>query len=101
TGAFAASTSAAVTESVSRAATATALSASPSSVVTGRSVTFTATLARRAPRAGTPTGTVTFKDGNVVLGTVAVGAGGKATFTTSLAATGGHVITAGHRGHTT
>jgi hypothetical protein len=47
-----------------------------------------------APGAGTPTGTVTFKDGNVVLGTVAVGTGGTALFTTSFAATGGHTITA-------
>jgi hypothetical protein len=98
TGAFAASTSAAVTESVSRAATATALSASLSSVVTGRSVTFTATVAAVAPGAGTPAGTVTFKDGNVVLGTVAVGAGGKATFTTSFSAVGGHTVTAVYSG---
>ena len=37
-------------------------------------------------------------DGNVVLGTVAVGAGGTATFTTSFAAAGGHVITAVYSG---
>jgi hypothetical protein len=39
-----------------------------------------------------------FRDGNVVLGTVAVGAGGSATFTTSFAAAGGHVITAAYSG---
>jgi hypothetical protein len=61
-------------------------------------VTFTATVAVVAPGAGTPTGTVTFKDGNNVLGTVAVGIGGKATFTTSFAATGGHTITAVYDG---
>src|SRR5262249_8694373 len=48
---------------------------------------------------GTPTGTVTFKDGTVVLGTVAVGTGGTATFTTSFAAAGGHVITAVYSGN--
>src|SRR5206468_8085003 len=60
----------------------------------GQVVTFTATVAAVAPGAGTPTGTVTFKDGNVILGTVAVGAGGRATFMTSFAASGGHAITA-------
>jgi hypothetical protein len=61
-------------------------------------VTFTATVAAVAPGAGTPTGTVTFQDGNVVLGTVAVGARGTATFTTSFAAAGGHAITAVYSG---
>jgi hypothetical protein len=37
-------------------------------------------------------------DGNVILGTVAVEAGGTATFTTSFAAAGGHVITAAYSG---
>jgi hypothetical protein len=41
---------------------------------------------------------VTFQDGNVVLGTTAVGAGGRATITTSFAAAGGHVITAVYNG---
>jgi hypothetical protein len=63
-----------------------------------QTATFTATLAAAAPGAGTPTGTVTFQDGNVVLGTVAVGAGGTATFTTSFAAAGGHAITAAYNG---
>jgi hypothetical protein len=61
-------------------------------------VTFTATVAAVAPGATTPTGTVTFKDGNVILGTAAVGAGGTATFTTSFAAAGGHAITAAYGG---
>jgi hypothetical protein len=61
-------------------------------------VTFTATVAAVAPGATTPTGTVTFEDGNTVLGTVAVGAGGKATFTTNFATVGGHVITAVYNG---
>ena len=34
----------------------------------------------------------------MVLGTVAVGAGGRATFTTSFAAAGGHAITAVYSG---
>jgi hypothetical protein len=95
---FAASTSAATTVTVNPAATTIALKSSVNPAVTGQAVTFTATVAVVAPGRGTPTGTVTFKDGNVVLGTVAVATGGKATFTTSFAAAGGHVITAVYSG---
>ena len=95
---FADSTSAAVTETVNRAATTVALASSLNPAATGQAVTFTATVATVAPGGGTPTGTVTVKDGNVVLGTVAVGTGGKATFTTSFAAAGGHAITAVYNG---
>ena len=98
TGGFADSTSAAATVTVNRAATTVALRSSVNPAVTGQAVTFTATVAAVAPGAGTPTGTVTFQDGNVVLGTVAVGTGGTATFTTSFAAAGGHVITAVYSG---
>jgi hypothetical protein len=66
--------------------------------VTDQAVTFTATLAAVAPGAGTPTGTVTFRDGAVILGTVAVGADGTATFTTSFAAAGDHAVTAVYSG---
>lgn len=95
---FAASDSAATAVTVNPAATTVALRSSVNPAVTGQAVTFTATVASVAPGAGTPTGTVTFKDGNVVLGTVAVGAGGTATFTTSFAAAGGHLITATYNG---
>jgi hypothetical protein len=98
TSAFAASTSAATTVTVNRAATTTALNASLHSVVTGQSVVFTATLAAVAPGAGTPSGTVTFLDGNVPLGTATVGGGGTATFSTSFAAVGSHTITAVYSG---
>jgi hypothetical protein len=98
TGGLADSTSAAVTETVSRASTRVGLETSVNPAVTGQAVTFTATVGVLAPGAGTPTGTFTFQDGNVVLGTVAVGAGGTATFTTRFAAAGGHVITAVYNG---
>jgi Bacterial Ig-like domain (group 3)/FG-GAP-like repeat len=96
--AFAASNSAPLTETVAPAATTTALGASLTSVVSGRSVTFTATVAAAAPGAGVPTGTVTFLDGTTVLGTVPVGAGGKATLTTSFSTTGRHTIKAVYNG---
>jgi hypothetical protein len=98
TGGFADSTSAAVTETVSPASTRVGLVSSVNPAVTGQAVTFSATVGAFAPGAGTPTGTFTFQDGNVVLGTVAIGAGGTATFTTSFTAVGGHVITAVYNG---
>src|SRR5262249_31811123 len=94
---FAASTSEATTVTVNPAATTVALACWVNPAVTGQAVTFTATVAAVAPGAGTATGTVTFKDGHVVLGTAVV-TGGKATFTTSFAAAGGHVITAVYSG---
>src|SRR5262249_4028565 len=90
TGAFAASTSTAAAVTVNCAATTVALTSSLNPAVTGQRVTFTAMVGVIAPVAGMPTGTVTFKDGNVILGTVPVGPGGVATFATSFAAAGGH-----------
>src|SRR5262249_9143055 len=78
-GGFADSTSAAVTETVNRAATTVALGSSVNPAATGQAVTFTARVAVVAPGAAAPTGTVTFKDGHLVLGTVAVGRDGQAT----------------------
>ena len=57
----------------------------------GQSVTFTATITSTTP--GTPTGTVTFLDGGNTLGApVTLGAGGKATFTTTSLTAGNHSI---------
>jgi hypothetical protein len=80
---------------VSRAATSVALASSVNPAATGQAVTFAATVAAGG---GTATGTVTFMDGNVVLGTVPVGPGNTARLTTSFAAAGGHVITAVYSG---
>ena len=59
------------------------LSSSANPAAYGQSVTFTATVGAVAPAAGTPTGTVTFKDGNTTLGTGTVNGSGTATFTTT------------------
>jgi hypothetical protein len=96
--AFAASTSAAVSESVGRAASAVALAASANPVGQDRSVRFTATVTAVAPGAGAPTGAVTFFDGETVLGTVPLGATGKATLTKSFSTLGGHTIRAAYAG---
>src|SRR5439155_3504052 len=69
-------------------------SLSPS--VSGQSVTFTATVSVTAPGAGSPTGTVTFKDGAATLGTgtLSTSAGvTTASFPTSTLSTASHSIT--------
>jgi streptogramin lyase len=78
-------------------ATVTTLSASAGSVPVGQSVTFTATVTA-GPGTGTPTGTVTFLDGSVVLGTVTLPVGGRATFTTTFRTLGRHTVKAVYGG---
>src|SRR5439155_1865075 len=60
----------------------------------GQSVTFTATVSGSI---GTPTGTVTFKDGTAALATNALSSG-QATFTTAALSGGSHSITAVYNG---
>ena len=76
---------------VNPAQTAVALSSSANPAVPGQSVTFTAIVAPVAPGGGTPTGSVTFKNGTTVLGTVplsVVGGQDQATFTTTFSTAG-------------
>src|SRR5262249_54442419 len=68
--------------------------------VFGQSVTFTATVAAGAPATGTPTGTVTFRDGTTNLGTGTLNASGVATFSTSALAVGSHAISVVYGGDT-
>jgi hypothetical protein len=89
--AFGGSTSAALGHTVIRATTTTTLVSSPNPSAVGQAVTFTATVAALAPGAGVITGTVTFKDGTTVLGTVAL-VSGHATFTTSTLTVATHSI---------
>jgi hypothetical protein len=108
-GNFATSNAASVSQVVNQAASTisvtsdSTLSNSAYQSVYGQTVTFTATVAASAPGAGTPTGTVTFDDGNVTLGTGTL-SNGVATFSsTTLAnylALGSHSITASYGGDT-
>jgi len=61
-----------------------------------QTVTFTATVEKG--EASTPTGTITFKEGAVVLDTVAVDGSGQATYTTTWREIGDHTITAEYSG---
>src|SRR5439155_11761280 len=85
---------------VNKASTATAVASSQNSSTFGQSVTFTATVTVQAPGAGTPTGTVNFKDGNTIIGSGALDVTGHATFTTTALTAAGspHSITAVYAG---
>ena len=66
-------------------------------------MTFTATVGVTSPGAGTPTGTVTFKDGTTILGTGTLSTAGgvtTATFTTAQLCRRTHSITAVYAGDT-
>jgi len=87
-----------VSSTVKRATTATVVSSSANPSNAGESVTFTA-LVTVTNGQGTPTGSVTFRDGNTTLATVSLGANGSASTTQSLAA-GEHNVTAQYAGDT-
>jgi hypothetical protein len=92
---FLASTSATFTETVSKNATTTTVSSSLSPSSYGQSVTFTATVSTTG--SGTPTGTVTFKNGSGALGIETL-SGGTASLTTSTLTVGTHSITVVYNG---
>ena len=89
----------ALDQTVIKADSATALTSSTNPSNFGDPVTFTATVTPVAPGAGTPTGTVQFKDGASLLGApVPVTAGGTAAMTVSNLGGGPHPITAVYSG---
>lgn len=92
------STSAAVTQTVDRAPTTTTVTPSSNPSILNQPVTFIAVVTVNAPGAGTPTGTVTFKDGTTTLGSSALDGTGTATITTSSLTVGIHNITASYSG---
>jgi hypothetical protein len=96
---FTGSTSPVLTQVVGKTGTSTALTSSLNPSAVGQAVTFTATVTP-ASGSGTPTGTVTFKDGTTTLGTVPL-SGTTAVLATSSLAVGSHSITATYSGDAT
>jgi len=90
----AASTSASFAQTVNKAATRTKLSAQPSPSSAGQNVTLTATVNAAV---GTPSGSVIFRAGTAVLGTVPL-SGGVASLTTQFNATGTYQLKATYSG---
>jgi hypothetical protein len=96
---FTGGTSGVLTQTVNQDPTTSKIVTSAATAVVGQSVTFTATITSNSPGSGTPTGSVAFLDGTTVLGTATLSAG-KATFTTSDLALGGHSISVSYGGDT-
>jgi hypothetical protein len=94
---FAPSISAVVSQLVNKASTTTTLTSSSSSSMSGQAVTFTAVVSALAPGAGSPTGSVMFMDGTMVLGTGTLNAG-TSTFQTTSLGVGTHQITVVYSG---
>jgi hypothetical protein len=92
---FVGSTSTVVTQVVVQSASTTALTSSANPSAAGMPVTFTAAVTGTG---GTPTGTVTLKDGATTIGSSTLDGGGHATFAISALAAGSHSLTAVYGG---
>ena len=97
-GNFITSKSVALTQTVQQDATTTNLKSSANPSVFGQSVTFTATVKAASPGSGTPSGTVTFYNGSITLGSATLGGTGTASFTTSSLSVGSHSIKVSYGG---
>jgi hypothetical protein len=93
---FTGSTSPVLTQTVNKAGSTTTLTSSINPSTFGQSVTFTAKV--KPATSGTPTGTVTFKDGSTTLGTGSLNSSASATFTISTLSKAVHSITAAYGG---
>lgn len=91
--------SAGIPYSVAKADTSLTLASSPNPAFFGGAVTFTATLVELPDGPASPTGTVSFYDGGILLGSETL-SGNQATFTTSALGIGLHDITASYGGDT-
>src|SRR5206468_1874764 len=80
-----------------RASSTTAVASSQNPSVVGQPVTLTATVSAASPGSGTPTGTVTFKDGATALATNML-SGGQALLSLSSLTAAAHSITAAYSG---
>lgn len=94
---FTASSASAITQSVTQATTTASATSSANPSAYGQSVTFTASV--NPAFAGTPTGTLTFFDGSISLGSATLSAG-SAQLTVSTLSAGSHSITALYNGDT-
>src|SRR4029077_2883471 len=91
---FVTSTSSVLTQTVKQATSSIALSSSLNPSTFGAAVTFAATVTSTG---GTPSGSVTFKNGTTTLGSGTLSSG-KATFKTTTLSVGSHAITAAYAG---
>jgi hypothetical protein len=97
---FFTSTSTTINQQVNKASTSTSLASSAPTAVFGQPVTFTASVSVNSPGAGSPAGTIVFKDGTTVIGTqpVSSATGEQASITVSNLTVGQHAISAVYSG---
>jgi hypothetical protein len=81
------------------AGTSTTVLSSSGAISYGQSVSFTATVTG-VPAGTTPTGTITFLDSGISLGTAPLNSSGVGSFTATSLSTGAHTITAAYSGDT-
>jgi hypothetical protein len=96
---FTGSTSPVFSQTVNQDSTTTALTSSVNPSVFGQTTTLRAVVSVVSPGTGTPTGSVSFRDGSTVLGTVTLG-GGAANFPVSSLTAASHSLTAVYNGAT-
>jgi hypothetical protein len=84
---------------VNKATTTTQLTASAGTVPAGRNVTLTARVSVVAPGAGTPTGSVTFKDGGTIIGVAPLNSSGRAVLNIATLSVADHLISAEYGGN--
>jgi autotransporter-associated beta strand protein len=87
-----------LTQTVNRANTNTAITASANLSVAGVPITFTALVQAAPPGAGAPSGTVTFRDGTTTLGTANINNAGTATLALATGAGANHSVTIDYSG---
>jgi hypothetical protein len=95
---FLGATSSALGQNVAMANTTTVLVSNVNPASLGQPVTLAAAVIATPPGAGTPSGTVEFREGATVLATVALNGLGQAGFTTTTLPLGPHAITATYSG---
>jgi len=98
-GAFAGSTSTPLAQQVSKDSSTTILTSSLNPSTRGQVVTFDATVTANGPGSGIPSGSITFKDKNKIIGSANLNATGRASLSISTLAQGAHQITAMYAGN--
>jgi hypothetical protein len=88
--------SSSLVQTIHTGASSTVLASTPNPSNSGQSVTFTATVTAMPPATGTPTGEVTFQQGNTVLAQAPLNSSGTASFSISTLAVGSDTITASY-----
>ncbi len=94
---FVTSTSSILHQKVKQSRTTSAITSSLNPSISAQTVTFTATITAVSPESGTPTGTVTFREGSKVLDTATL-SDGTASFATSSLPIGSHSIKVAYGG---